>query len=94
MPRGFSSVPKYQKSKIVIKTGSTISSVYVTITFTGTIKFYITAVPNPSEDDWEEVTVVSATRKEHNFSTTGTEVRWYAVLSRRAHITELKISEA
>ena len=96
MPSSFtggSVVPVYAKSKIVLKNGGVINSVYVKITYTGSIKFHVCA--DGSTETWEEVeNLSSGSRVEHSFSTTGTEVKWYAVLARNAEIRQIVMSIA
>lgn len=72
-----------------IQYGMTVSSVYVTVQYTGTIQFQITA---DGGNNWEEIILVSGTRTLHNFSTTGTDLRFMAIGDSGAKIITSKDS--
>ena len=75
-----------------MKDGGTFNSVQVTITFTGTIRFWLCADGNT--ETWEEIIdLSSATVKTYSFNTTGTAIKWYALLSSDAVISQVKIKK-
>ena len=67
--------PKIFVTESICK-GSTVTEVYITVLFTGSIAFKITA---DGGDNWEDVTLVTGVRKLHTFSTSGTDVQFMAI---------------
>ena len=90
---GTSGLPHTMESKVVFNNGSTVSSVYVCVTFIGTIRFFVCA--DGDSESWEEISSLSSgVQVTHAFSTTGTEIRWKALLSVGASVSRIVIQKA
>jgi len=88
---GSTGIPKYRRSKAVLVDGTTINSVYVTVTWVGSIKFFLAA----DLETMEEVTgLTSGVQGTYEFTTPGTAVGWYALLKPGAYITEVRLKKA
>lgn len=68
-------IPKIYVTQSICK-GPTVTEIALTCLYTGTILFSVSA---NGGNAWESVTLVTATRKVHIFSTSGTDVRFMAI---------------
>lgn len=70
--------------------GMTIESAVITVQYSGTIQFYLTA---DGGSNWEEVTLTTNTATSHTFSTQGTDLRFMAVGNTGAEIAPVNASD-
>ena len=76
--------PKTAISKRFFTDDETITSATLTATYTGTVKFYLSA---DDGSNWEEV--ISGT--EHIFTNTGKYLKWRCLLNAGAVITRIEV---
>lgn len=80
------------ESKVVLNDGFTYSEIDVTVTYSGSLEFYVCS--DGSTESWEKVSLTSSESTiRHAFSTVGKEVRWKALLKVGASINKIVIEK-
>ena len=82
-------IPKVLVSKVISR-GTTIKGVNITVYYTGTLNFQITADADAASPTWDLVTLTTGIKKAHTFTTSGTVVKYRIIGSAGAVIQTQK----